>query len=38
MGIFLAIKPRNWESDYTKWPEPEYMTPPMIDWELAHLA
>lgn len=43
LGIFLANTPRNWESGYTKWPEtellkPEYMTPPMFGWALAHLA
>lgn len=43
LGIFLANTPRNWDSQYTKWPEsnlvkPEYMTPPMFGWALAHLA
>lgn len=43
LGIFLANTPRNWESDYSKWPDtnllkPEYMTPPMFAWALAHLA
>jgi hypothetical protein len=43
LGIFLANTPRNWESQYTKWPDsmlikPEYMTPPMFGWALAHLA
>lgn len=43
LGIFLANTPRNWPSDYTKWPgtnlhKPEYMTPPMFGWALAHLA
>src|SRR5688500_17109709 len=33
LGIFLANTPRNWDGDYTTWPEsnllkPEYMTPP----------
>lgn len=43
LGIFLANTPRNWESQYTKWPDtdllkPEYVTPPMFGWALAHLA
>jgi hypothetical protein len=43
LGIFLANTPRNWESQYSKWPgrdllKPEYMTPPMFGWALAHLA
>lgn len=43
LGIFLANTPRNWDSQYSKWPEtdllkPEYMTPPMFGWALAHLA
>lgn len=43
LGIFLANTPRNWDSSYTKWPDtellkPEYMTPPMFGWSLAHLA
>jgi hypothetical protein len=43
LGIFMANTPRNWESQYSKWPEtdllrPEYMTPPMFGWALAHLA
>jgi len=43
LGIFLANTPRNWDSDYSKWPgtellKPEYMTPPMFGWALAHLA
>jgi len=43
LGIFLANTPRNWESHYSKWPDtdllkPEYMTPPMFGWALAHLA
>jgi hypothetical protein len=43
LGIFLANTPRNWESQYTKWPgtellKPEYMTPPMFGYALAHLA
>ncbi|MCI0642905.1 MAG: hypothetical protein L0Y72_06005 [Gemmataceae bacterium] len=43
LGIFLANTPRNWDSHYTKWPDtdlfkPEYMTPPMFGYSLAHLA
>lgn len=43
LGIFLANTPRNWESGNTHWPDtdlikPEYMTPPMFGWALAHLA
>jgi hypothetical protein len=43
LGIFLANTPRNWECQYGKWPgsdlvKPEYMTPPMFGWALAHLA
>ncbi len=43
LGIFLANTPRNWESQYSKWPgtallKPEHMTPPMFGWALAHLA
>jgi hypothetical protein len=43
LGIFLANSPRNWDSQYTKWPrtnllKPEYMPPPMFGWALAHLA
>lgn len=43
MGLFLANSPRNWMSQYTKWPgtdlnKPEYMTPPMFGYALAHLA
>jgi hypothetical protein len=43
LGLFLANKPRNWDSHYTKWPgtdlnKPEYMTPPMFGYALAHLA
>jgi hypothetical protein len=43
LGIFLANSPRNWDSAYTRWPDsqlrkPEYMTPPMFGWALAHLA
>jgi hypothetical protein len=43
LGIFLANTPRTWDSQYTRWPnsdlrKPEYMTPPMFGWALAHLA
>ena len=43
LGIFLANTPRNWDSDYSKWPgtnllKPGYMTPPMFGWAQAHLA
>ena len=43
LGIFLANIPRNWDSQYKKWPDtdlhkPEYMTPPMFGYALAHLA
>ncbi len=43
LGIFLANSPRNWDSQYTRWPgtdlhKPEYLTPPMFAYALAHLA
>jgi hypothetical protein len=44
LGVFLANTPRNWDSGYSKrWPKselrkPEYMTPPMFGYALAHLA
>lgn len=43
LGIFLANGPRNFASQNTTWPgtdlpKPEYMTPPMFGWALAHLA
>lgn len=43
LGIFLANTPRNWDSDLKKWPDtdlnrPEYMSPPMFGYALAHLA
>lgn len=43
LGIFLANAPRNWPSGYSRWPgtnlfKPEYLTPPMFGWSLAHLA
>ncbi|MEM7478069.1 MAG: hypothetical protein AAF483_24040 [Planctomycetota bacterium] len=42
-GIFLGNSPRNWPSQYTKWPGtdlncPEYMTLPMFAYALAHSA
>lgn len=43
LGIFLANSPRNWDGQYAYWPgtelrKPEYMTPPMFGYALAHLA
>jgi hypothetical protein len=43
LGVFLANTPRNWDSDLKKWPDsdlnrPEYMSPPMFGYALAHLA
>ena len=43
LGIFLGNGPRNWDSQYTKWPgtdlrRPEYMTLPMFAYALAHAA
>lgn len=43
LGVFLANTPRNSMSQNTKWPgtnlvKPEYMTPPMFGYALAHLA
>lgn len=44
LGVFLANTPRDWDSNYSKrWPKselrkPEYMTPPMFGYALAHLA
>jgi hypothetical protein len=43
LGIFLANTPRHWDSQYSKWPgtnllKPEYMTPPLFGYALAHLA
>ena len=43
LGLFLANTPRTWASHYSQWPgidllKPEYMTPPMFGWALAHLA
>ncbi|WP_425615516.1 hypothetical protein NA78x_005437 [Anatilimnocola sp. NA78] len=42
-GTFRANSPRVWDSQYTKWPntdfnKPEYMSPPLIGYALAHLA
>jgi hypothetical protein len=43
LGIFRANSPGNSDSQYSKWPgtdllKPEYMTPPMFGYALAHLA
>ncbi|HKB02043.1 MAG TPA: hypothetical protein VKD90_07475 [Gemmataceae bacterium] len=43
LGVFLANTPRNWDSQLGRWPDsdlrkPEYMTPPMFGYALAHLA
>jgi hypothetical protein len=43
LGVFLANVPRNWDSSYSQWPgttlkKPEYMTPPMFGYALAHIA
>jgi hypothetical protein len=43
LGIFLANSPRNWDSQYSTWPDttlkkPEYMTPPMFGYALAHVG
>ena len=43
LGVFLANTPRTWASQYGKWPDsdipkPEYMSPPLFAWALAHLA
>ena len=43
MGIFLANAPAHWIRRDDKWPDsdllrPEYLTPPMYGWALAHLA
>jgi hypothetical protein len=42
-GIFLGNSPRNWDSQYSNWPDtdfrrPEYMTLPMFAYALAHNA
>lgn len=42
-GIFLGNSPRNWEGQYGIWPgttlrRPEYMSPPMFGYALAHTA
>jgi hypothetical protein len=43
LGVFLANTPRNWDSQLGNWPgsdlrRPEYMSPPMFGYALAHLA
>jgi hypothetical protein len=43
VGIFLANKPAHFVPTKTRWPgstlfKPEYMTPPMYGWALAHQA
>lgn len=43
LGIFVGNSPRNWDSQYSKWPGsdlrcPEYMTLPMFGYALAHAA
>ncbi|MBC7854762.1 MAG: hypothetical protein IAF94_15125 [Pirellulaceae bacterium] len=43
LGLFLASSPRNWRSQYFKWEgtdfnRPEYMSPLMFGYALAHLA
>jgi hypothetical protein len=43
LGVFLANSPRNWLSQDTLWPgtqlrKPEYLSPPMFGWALAHIA
>jgi hypothetical protein len=43
LGIFLANTPRVWESQFGKWPgteliKPEYVSPPMFGYALAHLG
>jgi hypothetical protein len=43
LGIFLANSPRNWDSHQDYWPEsplrrPQYMSPPMFGYTLAHIA
>jgi hypothetical protein len=43
LGIFLANSPRNWAGHFSHWPKrdllkPEYMSPPMFGWALAHIA
>lgn len=42
-AIFIANSPRNWDSQNSRWPgtslaKPEYMTPPMLGYALAHVA
>jgi hypothetical protein len=43
LGVFSANSPRSWTSKMSNWPNselrrPEYMSPPMFGWALAHLA
>lgn len=43
LGVMLANSPRNWASQQTTWPgsdlnRPEYMSPPMFGYALAHIA
>jgi hypothetical protein len=43
LGIFLANSPRHYRSIDGQWPNtqavrPEYMTPPMFGWAMAHVA
>jgi hypothetical protein len=43
LGLFLGNSPRNWDGQYSTWPNsvlkrPEYMTPPMYGYALAHAA
>lgn len=43
LGIFLANAPRNWAAQQSRWPgtmlsRPEYMSPPMFGYALAHIA
>lgn len=43
LGVFLANSPRDWRSADSTWPgttfrRPEYLSPPMFGWALAHLA
>lgn len=42
-GVFVANSPRNWLSQFGEWPNtglarPEYMTPSMFGYALAHVA
>lgn len=43
LGVFLANAPRNWPAQQSTWPgtrlvRPEYMSPPMFGYALAHIA